>query len=126
MAQHGDKGLSAQFEKDFENVFAKIDEFAAEKTFEIKEGHQTKQFTTNVVWDTETLKERAIVQQQGVYLGSVLMFIAKKYFDVEPRPEEIIYEIAYRGKLPVKIGWRILDITDAEYVYEISLDRVVV
>jgi hypothetical protein len=124
---HGDYGLSKHFEPDFEKTFAELYEFAAEMTFEIKEGRQrAKQFTTMVVWDTETLKNRMIVQQQGVYLGSVLMFIAKKWFDVEPKPDEIIYELTYRGKLPVRFGWRILDVVDAEYVYEISLDRLAV
>jgi hypothetical protein len=123
---HGDAGLSKYFDEDFRRCFAEEDEFACYKTFEIQEGHKVKQFTDLVVWDTETLKHRMIVQQQGVYLGSVLCFILKEHFAVEPRPEEIIYEITYRGKLPVKIGWRVLDIVDAEYVYEFSLDRLTV
>jgi hypothetical protein len=124
---HGDKGLSAHFEEDFDRTFAELDEFAAEMTFEIKEGRgKAIQFTTMVVWDTETLKNRMIVQQQGVYLGSVLLFIAKKWFEVEPKPDEIIYELTYRGKLPVRFGWRILDVVDAEFIYEVSLDRLTV
>ena len=48
--------------------------------FEIMEDKKPIRFDANVVWDTETLKHRMIVQQQGVYLGTVLLFIAKRYF----------------------------------------------
>lgn len=116
--------LHDQFEPDFEDVFADLDEFACIKTFEIVDNGGPVRFTTSVVWDTETLKERAVVQQQGLYLGDVLCFIGKKWFASEPQPEEILYEITYRGKLPVRIGWRVLDIVDAERVYELSLVRL--
>jgi hypothetical protein len=65
-----------------------------------------------------------IVQQQGVYLGSVLCFILKKWFLVEPKPEDILWEHIDQGGKMVKEGWRIMDVTDAEYVYELSLDRL--
>jgi hypothetical protein len=94
-------------------------------TFEIADGKVgVKQFTTNVVWDTEILKERAVVQQMGVYLGDVLLFIAKRWFSSEPQPEEVIYEIRQLAHREVKVGWRILDIVDVEKVYEVSLSRL--
>jgi Txe/YoeB family toxin of Txe-Axe toxin-antitoxin module len=93
-------------------------------TFEIMEDHKPKVFTDIVVWDTEALQNRMIVQQQGVYLGQVLLFILKKWFKVEPQPEQILYEVVDIGSRQVKKGWRLLNIVDVEDVYEISLDRL--
>jgi hypothetical protein len=55
----------------------------------------------------------------------VLWFVLKIWFKVEPKAEEVVYRILDRpnGK-KVKEGWRVLDVTDAESVYEISLDRI--
>jgi hypothetical protein len=110
--------LKSQFESDFIEVFAEITEFARTMTFEIADGQ------VGVVWDTEILKERAVVQQMGVYLGDVLLFIAKRWFSSEPQPEEVIYEIRQLAHREVKVGWRILDIVDVEKVYEVSLSRL--
>jgi len=118
-------GLKGQFLSDFMEVFAEETEFAQEMTFEIADGKVgVKQFTDVVVWDTNTLKERAVVQQQGVYLGDVLWFVPIHWFSSMPNPEEVIYEIRQVGRQKVKIGWRILDIVDAEKVYEVSLSKM--
>jgi hypothetical protein len=127
-------GLRDVLEDDFITVFAERAEFACWKEFEIITypvatpygGKKiTHIFADSVVWDTETLKKRMIVQQQGVYLGTVLLFILKKWFATEPKAEEILWERIDRGGgKVVKQGWRILDIVDAEYVYEISLDAL--
>jgi hypothetical protein len=117
-------GLRDQYEEDFITVFAERAEFACWKEFEITENKQSKIFADSVVWDTESLKKRMIVQQQGVYLGSVLCFILKKWFLVEPKPGDILWErIDQEGKV-IKEGWRIMDVTDSEYVYELGLDKL--
>jgi hypothetical protein len=117
--------LKYQFAKDFALVLANPLEMGDTMTFEIIEDGKPKTFTTDCVWDTHTLKVRPVVIQQGVYLGSVLWFVLKIWFKVEPKAEEVVYRILDRpnGK-KVKEGWRVLDVTDAESVYEISLDRI--
>lgn len=118
--------LKDTFEEDFEIVLADPNEMGSILTFEIIENGRPKVFTTNCVWDTDILKTRMVVAQQGVYLGQVLWFIAKKWFIVEPKAEEVIYRILDRPNgRKVREGWRVLDITDAESVYEISLDKIV-
>lgn len=129
-----DFGLADQFEDDAWDTFLEQSEFAVIMTFEIRVDHKPHKFRTKVVWDTETLKNRLVVQQQGVYMGSVLCFILKRLFPIEPKPDEIIWEIVNRGdprrhphgpRREIKQGWRVLDIVDAEYMYELSLDKLV-
>lgn len=119
-----DYGLRDQFEEDFITVFAERAEFACWKEFEIVVNKQPRIFADSVVWDTEALKKRMIVQQQGVYLGSVLCFILKKWFLVEPKPEDILWERINQGGRTVKIGWRVMEVTDSEYVYELGLGEL--
>jgi hypothetical protein len=112
-------------------------EFDSQREFKIVDSHPTileapggpveRIFTTWCVWDTETLKDRAIVQQQGLFLGSVRLHIANSWFKVEPRPEQIIY---CRRLFPEPVetifkGWRVIDVTDAEYMYYIDLDKLI-
>lgn len=127
-------GLADQFEDDAWDTFLETSEFAVLMTFEIKVDHRLYRFKTKVVWDTETLKNRLVVQQQGVYMGTVLCFILKRLFLIEPKPDEILWEIVNRGDSrrhsygplrEVKQGWRVLDIVDAEFMYELSLDKLV-
>ena len=73
------------------------------------------------VWDEEILRTLVIVQQQGLFLGTVRLFIHKNLFQTEPRAEEIIYSPV----TPFRIGWRIVDITDAEEMYQIDLDKLI-
>lgn len=123
--------LKEEFSSDLDNTFFNPDEFGDRhfedgvsmegREFEIIEDKKSVRFITNCVWDTETLKNRVIVQQQGVFLGTVLLFIHKNLFKVEPKPEQIIYTPV----TPFKIGWRIIEITDAEECYEIALDKLI-
>lgn len=113
--------LNLEFSPDLDQTFFNLHEFAQERDFLIVEDHRPVEFKTICVWDTEALKSRLIVQQQGVFMGSVLLFIHKNLFKVEPRPEQIIYSPVE----PFKIGWRIVDVTDAEECYEIALDKII-
>jgi hypothetical protein len=119
-------GLRAEFFTDNVETFLIYHDFAQVREFAIIEESVEIVFTTNVVWDTETLKDRAIVQQQGVYLGSVRCFILSNLFVVEPRPEQIIYtrRILPAPEEPLRKGWRVLDITDAEEMYYLDLDQL--
>jgi hypothetical protein len=113
--------LQQEFKPDLDQTFFNIEEFAHPRQFLIVEDREEVLFTTNCVWDTEALKSRLIVQQQGVFMGTVLLFIHKKLFKVEPKPEQIIYTPV----TPHRIGWRIVEVTDAEHCYEIALDKLV-
>jgi len=120
------EGLRSQFLIDATETFLIYHEFAQVREFAIIEDGDEIVFTTRVVWDNETLKDLAVVQQQGVYLGSVRCFILSSLFAVEPRPEQIIYtrKIAPLPEEPIRRGWRILDITDAEEMYYLDLDKL--
>jgi hypothetical protein len=120
------EGLRSQFLIDATETFLIYHEFAQVREFAIIEDGDEIVFTTTCVWDTETLQDRAIVQQQGVYLGSVRCFILSNLFAVEPRPEQIIYtrRIAPAPEEAIRTGWRILKITDAEEMYYLDLDQL--
>jgi hypothetical protein len=113
--------LKLEFCPDLEHTFLNEDEFARRQEFAIIEDGEEKIFWTVCVWDTESLKTRVIVQQQGVFLGSVLCILHKNLFKIEPKPEQIIYTPV----TPFRIGWRIVDITDAEEAYELYLDKLI-
>jgi hypothetical protein len=117
--------LKDTFSRDFDVVFANTNEFANDKTFEIIEDGLPKRFTTNVVWDTEELKNRMIVQQMGVYLGSVMMYINMKWFAIPPKAEQIIYVITQVGVNEMKIPWKVLEVSNLDDVYGIALDRLI-
>lgn len=113
--------LKLEFCPDLANTFFNVGEFGSTREFLIVEDGEEKTFITNCVWDTESLKTRLVIQQQGIFLGSVLCFIHKNLFKVEPKPEQIIYSPVN----PFRIGWRVLDITDAEECYELYLDKLI-
>jgi hypothetical protein len=113
--------LNQDFSPDLDETFFNTTEFAHVREFQIVEGGVPVTFTTVCVWDTEALKSRLIVQQQGVFMGTVLLFIHKNLFQTEPKPDQIIYTPVK----PFKIGWRIVDVTDAEECYEIALDKII-
>jgi hypothetical protein len=129
--------LREEFYTDAVETFLEQSEFAQVREFAIFESHPTaleapggpveQIFTTNCVWDTEILKDRAIVQQQGLFLGNVRCFILSSLFRVEPRPEQIIYtrRIEPLPQEPQRKGWRIIDVTDAEEMYYIDLDKLI-
>jgi hypothetical protein len=112
-------------------------EFDSQREFKVFDSHPTtleapggpveRIFTAWCIWDTHALKDRAIVQQQGLYLGEVLLIIDTYWFKVEPRPEQIIY---CRRLLPEPAetllkGWRIVEVTDSEGKFEIALDKLI-
>jgi hypothetical protein len=105
---------------DNQETFLVPEELGHEFEFEIIEDGLTKRFTARCCWDEHTLRNRLIVQQQGVYLGSVLWFIEKSHFKVQPKPEQVVYRF-----IPHREGWRIVDMTDAEELYEIYLDKLI-
>ena len=113
--------LKLQLCHDLTNTFFNEHEHGCIREFSLIENGFEKTFTTACAWDTEILKSRAIVQQQGVFMGSVLCFIYKNLFKVEPKPEQIIYSPVN----PFRIAWRVVDITDAEECYELYLDKVI-
>jgi hypothetical protein len=113
--------LKLEFCPDLNDTFFNVEEFGMTREFLFMEDGVEKIVTTKCVWDTESLKTRTIVQQQGVFLGTVLCFIHKNIFKVEPKPEQIIYSPCQ----PFRIGWRIVDITDAEECYELYLDKLI-
>lgn len=113
--------LKLEFCPDLADTFFNPDEFGEVREFAFIEDGLEKIVSTKVVWDTETLKSRVVVQQQGLFMGTVLCFIHKNIFKVEPKPEQIIYSPCQ----PFKIGWRIVDITDAEQCYELYLDKLI-
>lgn len=118
--------LRSEFLVDAVETFLEEGEFAQIREFKITEANAGKVFTANCVWDTETLKDRAIVQQQGLYIGEVRCFILSSLFAVEPRPEQILYtrRLFPTPEEPLLRGWRVLDITDAEEMYYLDLDKL--
>jgi hypothetical protein len=104
---------------DLENTF--FQEFSEVREFLFVEDGVEVIVTTRCCWDEETLKQRMIVQQQGLFLGSALCFIHKNVFKVQPKPEQIIYSPCR----PFRIGWRVVDITDAMECYELYLDKLI-
>jgi hypothetical protein len=121
--------LKEQFVPDLRDTFHEPEEFGCVREFRFIDGRLERTVVTNCVWDNDTLKTRAIVQQQGVFVGSVLLFIEKSIFSVEPRSEQIIYtrELDPETLAPlsaVQEAYRVVDISDAEGEYEIYLDKV--
>ena len=113
--------LRLEFCPDLAKTFFNESEFAQQREFAIVEDGAEIIFWTTCVWDTESLKIRPIVQQQGLFLGSVLCFIHKNLFQTEPKPEQIIYSPV----TPFRISWRVVDVTDAEECFELYLDKLI-
>ena len=109
-----------EFCPDLDNVFFGPP-FGMVREFLFVEDGQEIIVTTKCCWDTEALKSRVIVQQWGVALGTVLCFIHKNIFKTEPKPEQIIYSPCR----PCRIGWRVVDVTDACECYEMYLDKLI-
>jgi hypothetical protein len=121
--------LKDQFVPDLRDTFHDPEEVGCVREFRFIDGRLEKTVVTACVWDDHTLKTRSIIQQQGVFMGTVLLFIEKALFAVPPRPENIIYtreldRVTLEPLLPVQEAYRVVDITDAEGEYEIYLDRV--
>jgi hypothetical protein len=112
--------LREQFEPDLDAVWFNPDEFGEDRRFAIAENGIERTFTTFCVWDKSEVQRRMIVQQQGVYIGDVMLYIHKDCFSVEPKPEELLY--TWEG--PVRKGYRIVQVVDAESCYEMALDKL--
>jgi hypothetical protein len=113
--------LREEFDPDLDSTFINPEEFGMERELTFVENGVEVPRDINVVWDTEELRRRAI--QQGVYLGTVLCFIPKRHFQVQPKPEQVIY-----SRLPSqtkKESWVVVDIVDAEECYELYLDKLI-
>ena len=116
------------------DTYYRPDELGCVREFKFLENGLEKRVVTDCAWDTEILKTRVIVQQQGLFMGTVLLFIYKHLFAVPPRPENIIYT-REREVNPITLeplpsesvleAWRVIDVTDAETAYEIYLDKVI-
>jgi hypothetical protein len=121
--------LKEQFVPDLRATFHEPEEFGCVREFRFIDGRLEKTVVTACVWDDHTLKTRAIVQQQGVFVGTVLLFIEKVLFAVPPRPEQILYtreldRITLEPLAAVQEAYRVVDITDAEGEYELYLDKI--
>ena len=81
-----------------------------------------KIIVVDCVWDTDTIHTRTLPGQQGVVMATVRWFAAVDWFAVRPRPEQIIYHPV----TPYRQGYRIVDIVEAESIYEIFLDKLTV
>jgi hypothetical protein len=119
--------LKQEFQADLSQTFLDVDEFGEAMTFRITETGAEKEFAAPVIWDTESLKVRTIVQQQGVFLGTVLCFIATDWFAVEPKPEQVIYRLTRDEHHPSDYweGWRIVDVVETETCFQLYLDKLI-
>jgi hypothetical protein len=126
--------LIDEFLPDFDDTFKNPEEFGETREFMFV----NKIFIADVVWDKDHLKQRFIVQQQGVFIGDVMLYIPVYYFRqlggipdeegedrdpaelgelIEPKPEEILYS-------PRDVAWIIGEVTEAGQVYEIALTKL--
>jgi hypothetical protein len=107
--------LRDQFAPDLDEVFIEPSEFGTWREFRISDGHGGfKVFTAKVVWDMEAAKEQPVVKIHGVYLGDVICYIEHKHLPRMPVAGELIYS-------PANQPWEVLDVTDEESCYKISL-----
>jgi hypothetical protein len=111
------------------DTFYDPDEFGCVREFRFLENRFEKTIQTYCCWDDYTLKVQPVVQAQGVFFGSVLLFIHKGHFLVPPRPEQIIHTreldpVTFDPLWPVLEAYRIVDLSDVETGYEIYLDKV--
>jgi hypothetical protein len=121
--------LKDQLVPDLRDTFHEPEELGCIREFRFIDGRLEQTVVTTCVWDDHELKTRAIVQQQGVFLGAVLLFIEKGHFVVPPRPEQVIYtreldRVTLEPLQAVQEAYRVVAITDAEGEYEIYLDKV--
>jgi len=107
--------LRDQFVPDLDRIFMNLGEFATMREFRISDGHGGfKLFNAPVVWDKDAVRQQPIVTVHGVYMGDVRCYIEHKYLPRAPVAGELIYS-------PANQPWEVLDCTDAESLYELSL-----
>jgi hypothetical protein len=107
--------LRDQFVPDLDRVFMNILEFATTREFRIGDGAGGFIiFTAPVVWDKDAVKMQPVVTIHGVFMGDVRCYIEHKYLPRAPVAGELIYS-------PANQPWEVLDCTDQESLYELSL-----
>jgi hypothetical protein len=107
--------LRDMFVPDINRIFMRTFEFAEEREFRIADGAGGFiVFTCPVVWDKDAVKEQPVVTIHGVFMGDVRCYIAHEYLPRAPVAGEIIYSPAIQP-------WEVLNCTDAESLYELSL-----
>jgi hypothetical protein len=107
--------LRDQFVPDLDNVFMNTGEFATMREFRISDGQGGFiVFTCPVVWDKDAVKMNPVVTIHGVFMGDVRCYIAHRYLPRAPVAGELIYS-------PANQPWEVLDCTDQESLYELSL-----
>jgi len=103
------------FVPNIDRIFMRLNEFATTREFRISDGHGGFiVFQAPVVWDKDAVREQPLVTVHGVFMGDVRCYIAHKYLPRAPVAGEIIYS-------PANQPWEVLDCTDAESLYELSL-----
>jgi hypothetical protein len=107
--------LRDQFVGDIDSIFMRLHEFATEREFRIGDGHGGfVVFRCPVVWDKDAVRKQPLVTVHGVFMGDVRCYIAHRYLPRAPLAGEIIYS-------PANTPWEVIDCTDAESLYELSL-----
>jgi len=107
--------LRDMFVPDLANIFVNLKEFATTREFRISDGAGGfTVFSAPVVWDKDAVRMQPVVTIHGVFMGDVRCYIEHKYLPRAPVAGEIIYS-------PANQPWEVLDCTDAESLYELSL-----
>jgi len=107
--------LRDQFVGDIDSIWMRLYEFATEREFRIGDGHGGFiVFVAPVVWDKDAVRKQPLVTVHGVFMGDVRCYIAHKYLPRAPLAGEVIYS-------PATTPWEVIDCTDAESLYEMSL-----
>jgi hypothetical protein len=107
--------LREMFLPNIDSIFMQTDEFATEREFRISDGQGGfTVFVAPVVWDKDAVRQQPLVTIHGVFMGDVRCYIAHKYLPRAPVAGEIVYS-------PANQPWEVLDCTDAEGLYELSL-----
>ena len=107
--------LREQFVPDLDRVFINVQEFGTVREFRINDGMGGfKIFQAKVVWDKDAVKMNPVVTVHGVFMGDVRCYIRHQDLPRAPVAGELIYS-------PANQPWEVLDCTDAESLYELSL-----
>jgi hypothetical protein len=107
--------LRDQFVPDLDNVFMNTAEFATTREFRISDGAGGWiVFEADVVWDKDAVRAQPVVTVHGVFMGDVRCYIRHSDLPRAPVAGELIYS-------PANVPWEVIDCTDAESLYELSL-----
>jgi hypothetical protein len=107
--------LRDQFVPDLDNVFINVDEFGEVREFRISDGQNGfLVFQAKVVWDKDAVRDQPVVTIHGVFMGDVRCYIRHSDLPRAPVAGELLYS-------PANTPWEVIDCTDAESLYELSL-----